>query len=255
MKSCYFCKASKPSFAFPSKSDEVDIWCTMLGIEPPAEISKARICQDHFSEDSYFFNSRGHKRLKKKAKPMKISINKFDHEQSVFLISQENVKIPAHKCFIAATCSNLKPLLETTSEDCDISIYFHGYSHRVIKAFLEALYCGSQNISSTSVEEMKEFLLEIGCSLLCIGNANDKNDRKDREDEAGDVLELEEIDMEVANEIIELGSSNVVLAPRVKRSIMEEGETEEPSSEKSFKFLRKYRITLTKCESKSGRNL
>ena len=90
MKSCYFCKATKPTFAFPSKRNEVDVWCTMLGCEPP-ESSNARICQDHFSEESYSLNSLGHKRLKKGAKPMKISNNKYEHEESVFLISKENV--------------------------------------------------------------------------------------------------------------------------------------------------------------------
>ena len=253
MKSCYFCKATKPSFAFPSNRNEVDVWCTMLGCEPP-ESSNARICQDHFNEESYSFNSRGHKRLKKGAKPMKISNHKYEHEESVFLISKENVKIRAHKSFIAATCTNLKPLL-AASDDCDISIYFQGYSHRVIKSFLEALYCGSQIICSEIVEEMKEFLFEIGCSLLNIGNAHENNGKNVRADEAVD--EVEEIGSNKEIDMMQIDFSSVVLEPRVKRSIMTmEGETEDSAiNEKSIKIMRKYKITLCRNDSNTGRSL
>ena len=148
----------------------------------------------------------------------------------------------------------MKPLL-AASDDCDISIYFQGYSHRVIKSFLEALYCGSQIICSEIVEEMKDFLFEIGCSLLNIGNANDKIEKNVRADEAVD--EVEEIGSNKEIDMMEIDFSSVVLEPRVKRSIMTmEGKTEDSAIiEKSIKIMRKYKITLCRNDSKIGRSL
>ena len=102
---------------------------------------------------------------------------------------------------------------------------------------------------------MKEFLFEIGCSLLNIGNAHENNEKNVRADEAVD--EVEEIDSNKEIDMMENDFSSVVLEPRVKRSIMTmEGETEDSAiNEKSIKVMRKYKITLCRNDSKIGRSL
>ena len=85
----------------------------------------------------------------------------------------------------------------------------------------------------------------------------ENNEENVRADEAVD--EVEEIGSNKEIDMMEIDFSSVVLIlePRVKRSIMTmEGETEDSAiNEKSIKVMRKYKITLCRNDSSTGRSL
>ena len=83
----------------------------------------------------------------------------------------------------------------------------------------------------------------------------ENNEENVRADEAVD--EVEEIGSNKEIDMMEIDFSSVVLEPRVKRSIMTmEGETEDSAiNEKSIKIMRKYKITLCRNDSNTGRSL
>ena len=201
MKLCYICDQNKPSFFFPKDISESQAWCTILECPLPNKIGAGgeKLCQSHFNDYDIYTNSRGARRLKKGAKPLKLYQDN-DKDDTVYLVSREHIKIGANKSLLASSSKYMKDMLSSSYyQIVDTTIYLPDTSHYIIKCFLDVLYSYGEvlMIDIQYKEKMKEFLALIQCNVLLVEENDDNTD--DDEEEEDSIDEEEEKSDNVSN--------------------------------------------------------
>ena len=205
MKSCYICGLTGDSFHFPSDISESQAWSTILGCPLPNKIGFGgeKLCQSHFNDYDIYTNSRGARRLKKGAKPLKMFDQETDKDDTVYLVSKEHIKIGANKSLLASSSKYLKAILSSSYyQIVDTTLYFQDTSHYIIKCFLEVLYCFGEvmMIDSKYKSDMIEFLKLIKCDVLLVEEDDEEEDDDDEEDDEEEGEEENDDEEEVEEE-------------------------------------------------------